>query len=141
MFYLIGRYINIEYKIIWSVSQIKSYSVLPWGYHLFQLQEIFICLTNPQEYSMVITWDSDHLEYDEDRFGEVTSEVFSRFCSLYIYDGFYTEVLLYSFMLMYVLEIVFWTIPGIYVVNLDRIFLHDWVEWYSGRHCICLRQK
>ena len=33
------------------------------------------------------------------------------------------------------------TIPGIDVVNLDRLFLQDRVEWYSERHWIFLRQK
>ena len=33
--YTLGRYSQIEYQIIWSVFQIKSYSVLLWVYHLF----------------------------------------------------------------------------------------------------------
>ena len=40
---------------------------------------------------------------------------------------------------MEALDISLWTITGIYVVNLDRIFIQDWVELYSKSHCICLK--
>ena len=35
----------------------------------------------------------------------------------------------------------FWTITGIDVINLDRMFLQDWVEWYYERHWIFLWKK
>ena len=42
--------------------------------------------------------------------------------------------------LMYILLILFCTIPGIDVVNLDRLFMQDRVKWYSEIHWMCLIQ-
>ena len=43
--------------------------------------------------------------------------------------------------LMYALAILFWTFPGTDGVNLDILFLQDWVELYSERNWICLILK
>ena len=114
--YLIGRYSQREYQMIWSVFKIKYYSMLPWGYNVFQQQEnIYMsCKYARRKRGQMKFWSSWlwwRLIWISRTI--IFQKVFFHVLILWLKY----IVLFYFLVLMDVLTILFWTIPGRDVVN------------------------
>ena len=129
---LLGRYSQIDRQITAFIFQIKSYYLLQLVYHIFQHQGIVFNSCRPMRrwqgqmrfWSFLLWW----------KLMWVSHTIISHQV-LYLWLIWFLECI-YRFgllKLMDVLVILFWTIPGINVVHLGRLFMQDWKKWYSKR--------